>query len=99
MNPGDGFLTEEWSYPSALSLAKPYNINPVSVAMDGDGMRPDILRKTLSEWDESARGGMKRFVAANTSIFHLTEAIWPDLASFTPCLSARTLAGRCVCTQ
>lgn len=60
MNSGDGFLTEEWTYPSAMASARPYGIRSVPVGMDGDGMRPDALRKVLSEWNVEERGGMKR---------------------------------------
>ena len=60
-NPGEVFLTEEWTYPSAVASAHPYGIKPVPVAMDSEGMRADDLRKILSEWDESARGA-KRYV-------------------------------------
>jgi hypothetical protein len=62
MNPGEGFLTEEWTYPSAVASAMPYNIHAVSVPIDALGMRPQDLRKILAEWDEEARG-MKRWVS------------------------------------
>ncbi|KAI0685029.1 pyridoxal phosphate-dependent transferase [Cytidiella melzeri] len=61
-NPGDFFLTEEWTYPSALSSSAPYNILPVAIAMDSEGMRADDLRKTLAEWDETARGARRPHV-------------------------------------
>ena len=71
-NPGEGFLTEEWSYPTSLAAAAPYNIKPVSVAMDGEGMRSDDLRKVLEEWDEEARG-MKRYVCLIWSVVPCTH--------------------------
>lgn len=58
-NPGEFFITEEWTYPSALASSSPYNIRPVAVEMDGEGMRSDALRKLLSEWDETARGAKR----------------------------------------
>lgn len=58
-NPGDLFLTEEWTYPSALSTAQPLGVRPVSVKMDGEGMRSDDLRKVLSEWNADARGAKR----------------------------------------
>lgn len=58
-NPGEFFLTEEWTYPSALASALPFKIKPVAVAMDKEGMRSDDLRKVLSEWDEEARGAKR----------------------------------------
>jgi aromatic amino acid aminotransferase I len=56
MNEGDSFLTEEWTYPSAVASAKPYGIHPISVPIDAYGMRIGELRKILANWDESARG-------------------------------------------
>ncbi|KAI0921014.1 hypothetical protein AcW1_004869 [Taiwanofungus camphoratus] len=56
MNPGDCFLTEEWTYPSMLASSKPYGMFAIPVAMDKDGMSSTDLRKVLSEWDEKARG-------------------------------------------
>lgn len=55
-NPGEMFITEEWTYPSAVYASKPYNVTPVPIAMDSEGMRADDLYKTLAEWDEVARG-------------------------------------------
>ena len=60
-NPGELFITEDWTYPSALANSQPYGILPVGVPMDDQGMRPDALRKLLAEWDEVARGH-KRYV-------------------------------------
>ncbi|KAH7916089.1 pyridoxal phosphate-dependent transferase [Hygrophoropsis aurantiaca] len=54
-NPGEGVLMEEWNYPSAMAAMLPSNIRPVTVAMDGQGMRSDALEKVLSEWDEEVR--------------------------------------------
>lgn len=59
LNSGEGFLTEEWTYPSAIASAAPYQIKPVSVPIDAFGMRVEALRELLADWDESARG-MKR---------------------------------------
>ncbi|KAI0340764.1 PLP-dependent transferase [Trametopsis cervina] len=61
-NRGEFFLTEEWSYPSALASGKPYGILPVAIAMDSEGMDPVDLRKTLAGWDVAARGGPRPHV-------------------------------------
>jgi aromatic amino acid aminotransferase I len=61
-DPGEVFLAEEWSYPSALAAAAPLNITPVPVGIDGQGLRSDELRKVLSEWDESLRGAKRPHV-------------------------------------
>ncbi|KAF8165378.1 pyridoxal phosphate-dependent transferase [Crassisporium funariophilum] len=55
-NPGEGVLTSEWTYPSAIATMTPFGITPVPLPMDGQGMRSDTLRDTLSGWDEKARG-------------------------------------------
>ncbi|EJD01652.1 PLP-dependent transferase [Fomitiporia mediterranea MF3/22] len=58
-NPGEKFLTEEWTYPSALASARPYGVMPVAIKIDNEGMRSDDLRKVLEEWDEEARGAKR----------------------------------------
>lgn len=50
------FITEDWTYPSALAGSAPHNIKPVGVLMDDQGMRSDALRELLAGWDEAARG-------------------------------------------
>ncbi|EPQ59207.1 PLP-dependent transferase [Gloeophyllum trabeum ATCC 11539] len=55
-NPGEVFLTEEWTYPSALSSVAPLGITAHPVPMDKEGMRSDSLRQILEEWDEAATG-------------------------------------------
>lgn len=60
-NPGEGVLTSVWTYPSALACMKPYDISPVPVGMDGEGMCADALREVLSGWDAEVRG-MPRLV-------------------------------------
>ncbi|KAI0041420.1 PLP-dependent transferase [Auriscalpium vulgare] len=54
-NPGDTIITEKWTYPSAMASAGPIGVRVLPVDMDGEGMRPESLRKLLSEWDP-ARG-------------------------------------------
>lgn len=58
-NPNEMFITEDWTYPSALAGSLPYGHHPVGVSMDDQGMRPDELRKLLVEWDEVARGAKR----------------------------------------
>ncbi|KAF5393629.1 hypothetical protein D9757_000057 [Collybiopsis confluens] len=53
LNPGDGLLCSEWTYPSAMANAMPYNIKYVPISMDSEGMDSTSLRKTLMGWDES----------------------------------------------
>lgn len=60
-NPGDGILTEEWTYPSACAGARPLGMHVVSVKIDDEGMSSEDLEQILSTWDEEARG-MKRFI-------------------------------------
>ncbi|KAH9855019.1 PLP-dependent transferase [Lenzites betulinus] len=61
-NPGEAFITEDWTYPSALASSQPWGIHPVGVSMDSEGMRSDELRKLLAEWDEAARGSKRPHV-------------------------------------
>jgi aromatic amino acid aminotransferase I len=55
-NPGEGVLASVWTYPSALVAMRPYDIQAVPVAMDGQGMRSDALRELLANWDAEERG-------------------------------------------
>ena len=59
LNPGDLFLTEEWTYPSALESAHPIGCKPFPVGMDGEGMRADDLRRILAQWDEEVQGARR----------------------------------------
>jgi aromatic amino acid aminotransferase I len=59
MNPGERFITEEWTYPSALATASPFGVYPVAIAMDGEGMRSDSLREMLQAWDEEQMGAKR----------------------------------------
>ncbi|EJF62296.1 PLP-dependent transferase [Dichomitus squalens] len=61
-NPGEAFITEDWTYPSALAGSVPSGKLPVGVPMDDQGMRHDELRKVLEEWDEAARGAKRPHV-------------------------------------
>lgn len=55
-NPGEGVLTSEWTYPSALAAMVPFGIHPIPVAMDGQGMSSIALRELLAQWDVESRG-------------------------------------------
>lgn len=61
-NPGEVFITEEWTYPSAVASSQPYGVTPVPIAMDAEGMRADDLYKTLAEWNEEERGAKRPHV-------------------------------------
>lgn len=61
-NRGEVFLTDEWTYPSALSSSRPLGVEPVAVKIDGEGMRSDDLRKVLAEWNEADRGAKRPHV-------------------------------------
>ncbi|EKM59753.1 uncharacterized protein PHACADRAFT_250454 [Phanerochaete carnosa HHB-10118-sp] len=61
-NPGEMYITEEWSYPSAMFASQPYNVRPTPIAMDAEGMRADDLYKTLDEWNEEERGAKRPHV-------------------------------------
>jgi len=57
---GDGYLVEEWTYPSALASALPSGFSPVPVEMDGAGLSSSGLEKLLAEWNPDEHGGMRR---------------------------------------
>jgi hypothetical protein len=56
---------------------QPYNIKPVPVDIDGEGMRSDALRTVLTEWDEAARG-MPRYkwsIVPRTLVDHTIDPV------------------------
>ncbi|KAH8895551.1 aromatic aminotransferase Aro8 [Thozetella sp. PMI_491] len=48
---GDYILCEEFTYPSSQALWIPLGNFAAPVALDAEGMRADLLRKVLEEWD------------------------------------------------
>ena len=55
-NPGEAFLADEWTYPSATATAIPLGVHCVGVGMDEQGMTPEALEEVLSGWNEAERG-------------------------------------------
>jgi len=58
-NPGDPVLVEAWTYPSAIESGWPMGIRPVPIGIDAEGIDPEALDKTLSEWNVEERGTKK----------------------------------------
>ncbi|KIK59151.1 hypothetical protein GYMLUDRAFT_44904 [Collybiopsis luxurians FD-317 M1] len=56
VNPGEAIICSEWTYPSALASARPYNMKFIPITSDSEGIDSTLLRKTLAEWDEKSRG-------------------------------------------
>lgn len=81
-NPGEMFITEEWTYPSAVYSSKPYGINPIPIAMDSEGMRADDLRKTLAEWDAKARGAPRPHVMYTVPVGQNPSGAVSELSPF-----------------
>ncbi|KZV85986.1 PLP-dependent transferase [Exidia glandulosa HHB12029] len=59
-NPGQGYFTEEFTYPSAQATAVPHGVKPVPIKIDAQGLSAEDLRRVCEGWDEAAHGGMKR---------------------------------------
>ncbi|KAK8126849.1 pyridoxal phosphate-dependent transferase [Apiospora kogelbergensis] len=57
---GDGILTEEYSFSTALETAAPLGLRVFGVAMDEQGLLPSAMDELLSNWDPEARGGARR---------------------------------------
>ncbi|KAK7968896.1 Aromatic amino acid aminotransferase [Apiospora saccharicola] len=57
---GDGILTEEYSFSTALETAAPLGLRVYGVPMDEQGLLPDQMDEMLSNWDVEARGGGSR---------------------------------------
>ena len=46
--PGGILFVEEQTYPGAISLARHFGVRLVAIAMDGEGMRPDMLERAFA---------------------------------------------------
>ncbi|KAK7941385.1 aromatic aminotransferase Aro8 [Apiospora aurea] len=57
---GDGILTEEYSFSTALETAAPLGLRVFGIPMDEQGLLPDKMDELLTGWDEEARGGARR---------------------------------------
>lgn len=60
LNPGDTAIVESPTYVGALSAYNSYNADLIDVEMDDDGMRMDLLKKTLS--DLKSKGIKPKFI-------------------------------------
>lgn len=58
--PGDCIITEEYTYASAIDTAVPLGIKPIGIKMDEQGMLPESLDETLSNWDPEQHNGARR---------------------------------------
>lgn len=59
---GDYFLTEEYTFATAIETATPLGIQIAGVKMDKEGMLADDLDDVLSNWNEAERGGRRPFL-------------------------------------
>lgn len=55
-NRGDAILTEHYTYPGFIEAASLMGLSIHGVAMDGEGITPDSLRKMLHDWDKDLQG-------------------------------------------
>ncbi|KIJ57164.1 hypothetical protein M422DRAFT_57580 [Sphaerobolus stellatus SS14] len=62
LNSGEYLITEEWSYPSAMSNVKPAGVKIVGIKVDGQGMSAIDLERVLTTWDEKERGAKRPHV-------------------------------------
>ncbi|RAH48562.1 aminotransferase-like domain-containing protein [Aspergillus brunneoviolaceus CBS 621.78] len=58
-NRGDYIMMEEYTFSSAKETALPLGLKVVGIKMDEQGLLPEALDETLSNWDEATRGGRK----------------------------------------
>ena len=52
-------MMEEYTFSSAKETALPLGLKVVGIKMDEQGLLPEALDETLSNWDEATRGGRK----------------------------------------
>ncbi|KAJ2904803.1 uncharacterized protein MKZ38_007159 [Zalerion maritima] len=57
---GDGMITDEFAFSTALETARPIGINVAGVPMDEEGMIPKDLDSRLERWSEEKEGGNKK---------------------------------------
>jgi aromatic amino acid aminotransferase I len=57
---GDYFLTEDFTYSSAIETASPTGVKAVGIPIDEQGLIPEELEKALSSWDPTKRDGAKK---------------------------------------
>jgi len=53
---GDSVLVEEWTYPGAMGAYMPFEVEVVSLKMDGQGVLPEYMESVLANWDEEKEG-------------------------------------------
>ncbi|KAK8140122.1 aromatic amino acid aminotransferase [Apiospora sp. TS-2023a] len=66
---GDGILTEEYSFSTALETAAPLGLRVYGVPMDEQGLLPEKMDEMLSNWDVEARGGGQQAEGTKHDVF------------------------------
>lgn len=61
-NRGDSWMTEEYSYATALETAIPLGIKTVGIKMDSEGLIPEAMDQILINWDASRMEARKPHV-------------------------------------
>ncbi|KAI9891023.1 MAG: Aromatic/aminoadipate aminotransferase 1 [Vezdaea aestivalis] len=56
---GDFFLTEEYTFVSAVDTATPMGLRAIGVRMDPEGLLPSDMDDIMTNWDVSVRGSSK----------------------------------------
>lgn len=57
---GDAFLTEEYTFCSAIETAAPMGVRAIGIKMDAEGLIPSEMDHILSTWDPSAQNGSSK---------------------------------------
>eukprot|EP00002_Diphylleia_rotans_P006209 TRINITY_DN1555_c0_g1_i1.p1 TRINITY_DN1555_c0_g1~~TRINITY_DN1555_c0_g1_i1.p1 ORF type:complete len:349 (-),score=71.69 TRINITY_DN1555_c0_g1_i1:137-1183(-) len=78
LNPGDSLLVEDPTYSGALAFLGPLGVKLSALRTDGNGLIPESLEETLSNWNETAQGPRPKVlylipVGQNPSGASLTE--------------------------
>ena len=56
---GDYFLTEEFTFSSAVETAAPLGVKAVGIKMDQQGLIPESMDELLSNWNVDVRKARK----------------------------------------
>lgn len=75
LNRGDAVLLEEANYAGAINKLRALGVEPVPIALDGDGMRMDGLEQAIA--DLAAAGRKAKFIYTVPTIQNPTGSVMP----------------------
>lgn len=62
LNPGDTLITENPTYSGSLAFLVPHGVKLCGIAVDGEGMKVDVLEQKLANWNEPEDGKFPKII-------------------------------------